>query len=143
MENRQLSRKTCCSIKLSEKVARLYCMSDIGLRIYHGSQSPVLVKFPDSRLTRQFIEILKADTSSTYTNSLILPGISGGYFSEALIFIKPRAVLLSEYCGTICSLSCACQLYSTVLRLCLFCDYRNCNSTPQVKHNFPDLFPHQ
>ena len=42
-------------------------------------------------------------------------------------------------CGTICSPSCACQLYWTVNRLCLFCDHRNCVSTPQVNHNFPDL----
>jgi len=28
---------------------------------------------------------------------------------------------------------------STVFRLCLFCDYRNCGSTQQVNHNFPDF----
>ena len=39
------------------------------------------------------------------------------------------------------SLSCACQLYSTVLRLYLRCDYRNCGSTAQANHNFPGLFP--
>jgi len=27
----------------------------------------------------------------------------------------------------------------TVLRLCLFCDYDKCGSTPQANHNFPDF----
>ena len=53
------------------------------------------------------------------------------FLTEVLIFIKPAAVyrhayvyswLLSEYYGTIVSPSSACQLYLTVLRLCLFCD---------------------
>jgi len=46
----------------------------------------------------------------------------------------------SEYRGTAGSPSCACQLYLTVLRLCSFCDYRNCGSTPQANNNFPDFF---
>jgi len=29
-------------------------------------------------------------------------------------------------------------IYLTVLRLCLYCDYRNCGSTAQANHNFPD-----
>jgi len=39
----------------------------------------------------------------------------------------------------ICSPPCACQLYLTVLGLCLFCDYQNCGSRPQANHNFPDI----
>jgi len=50
-------------------------------------------------------------------------------------------VLLSEYCGTIGSHSCAWQLYLTVLRLCLFCDYHDCGSTSQANHKFPGLLP--
>jgi len=45
----------------------------------------------------------------------------------------------SECCGTTGSSSCACQLYLTVLRLRLFCDHRNCGTTPQANHNFHDL----
>ena len=50
---------------------------------------------------------------------------------------RPRN-LLREYYDIICSPSCACQLYLTVLRLCLFCDYRDCGSIPHTNHNFPD-----
>ena len=50
-----------------------------------------------------------------------------------------QRVLLSEHYATICSPSCACQLYLTVLRLCLFRDHRNYGSTSQVSHNFPDF----
>jgi len=59
----------------------------------------------------------------------------------ALIFIKPPEVyrLLNKYFGTICNPSCACQLYLTVLRLCLFYDYHNCGNTSQANHNFADF----
>jgi len=39
----------------------------------------------------------------------------------------------------ICSPCCAWQLYLTVLSSCLFCDYRNCVSTPRANHNLPDF----
>jgi len=51
-------------------------------------------------------------------------------------------VLPSEYCGTICSPSCAYQLYLTVLGLYLFCDdHRQTTifvSSPRL-FNFPDF----
>jgi len=51
-----------------------------------------------------------------------------------------QSVLLSEYCGTIGSPSCACQLYLTVHGSCSFCHYRNCVTTgkPQFSWLFPD-----
>jgi len=51
-------------------------------------------------------------------------------------------VLLSEYYGTICSPSYTYQLYLTLLRLCLFCIYRNCSSTDR-QISFPEIFPDQ
>ena len=75
-----------------------------------------------------------------------IPRLFPVFPTEALVFIKPSQVykqayvqLLNEYCGTVCSLPCACQLYLTVLRLCLFCDYHNCGSIAEEKHNFPDF----
>ena len=41
------------------------------------------------------------------------------------------------HCCTTASPPCACQLYLTVLGLCLFCDYCNCDSTPQFHRLFP------
>jgi len=72
-------------------------------------------------------------------------GLSSSHQIPRLFQVFPRGmqtglcVLLREFCGTIGSPPCACQLYLTVLRLCLFCDYRNCGSTPQANHNFPDF----
>jgi len=52
------------------------------------------------------------------------------------------SVLLSKYRGTTGSPSCACEVehYLVVLRLCLFCDYRNSGSAAQANNNFPQLF---
>jgi len=44
--------------------------------------------------------------------------------------------ILWQYCS---SLPSACRLYLTVLKLCLFCDYRNCGTTQQANHSFPDF----
>jgi len=76
--------------------------------------------------------------SSSYF--LTFPGISNRGINKLLppeVHRYAHTVLLNEYCGTIGRASCACQLYLTILRLCLFCDYRNCGSTPQANHNFP------
>jgi len=83
-----------------------------------GDHSPVIVKFTD--FSRYFPHKYQYSLNhQRYTDRL--------------------RVLLSEYCGTICSPSCACQLYLTVLRLCLFCDYHNCGSAPQANYNFLDF----
>jgi len=47
---------------------------------------------------------------------------------------------MAKYCVTIDSPSGACQLYLTVFRFCLFCDYHNCGSSTG-KPQFPWLFP--
>ena len=38
MESGQLPRQICCAIKLSDKVAQLCCVSDIGLTLKHSPQ---------------------------------------------------------------------------------------------------------
>jgi len=80
-----------------------------------------------------------AATPQSSSNSPTFRGISLG----GINIIKPPQtslrVLLSEYCGTIGSPSYACQPYLTVLRLHLFCDYRNYTSTSQANHNFPNF----
>jgi len=61
------------------------------------------------------------------SNSSTFPGISHrgvDIYSTIRGIQTGLRVLLSEYCGSIGSPSCAFQLYLTVLlRLCLFCDY--------------------
>jgi len=53
-----------------------------------------------------------------------IPRLFQVFPTETLVFVKPPkgtqrgpCVLPSEQCGTICSPSCACQLYLTVIRL--------------------------
>jgi len=88
---------------------------------FRGGHSTVFIKFPD--FSRYFSHgYYYSQNHQTYT---LQTGL---------------CELLSEYRGTIRSQSCACQLYLTVLRLCLFHDYRNCGSKPQANQNFPDFF---
>ena len=80
-----------------------------------GSHSPALVTFPT--LLTKALTFIKLPESRAIQTCL--------------------RVLLSQYCGTNGSPSCARQL--NVLRLSLLCDYRNCGSTPQANHNFLDF----
>jgi len=88
-------------------------------------------------------------TLQVSSNYLTFPGISHRGINIHYITRGIQTglhVLLSEYCGTTGSPSCACQLYLTVLRLCLFCDYCNCITCYGQTHisptfrNFPDFY---
>jgi len=69
--------------------------------------------------------VVRLTVQPTWKNPLTsphqIPGLFQVFPTEALIFINLNyqrftdrlCVLLSEYCGTICSPSCACQLYLT------------------------------
>jgi len=82
-----------------------------------GVNSPVLVKFPDfSRYFPQRHWYLLNNQRSTDIPTWTPEWLLWHYLSP-----------------------CVCQLYLTVLRLCLFCDYHNCSSTPQANYNFPDF----
>jgi len=73
-----------------------------------------------------------------------IPRLFQAFLTKALTFIKPPQVYTDRPICTrgtrdiFMALSIA-QLYLTVLRLCLLCDYHNCDSTPQPNHNLPDF----
>jgi len=96
-------------------------------------------------VVNNFASLTSHATLQLSSNSLTFPGIS---YRSINIYWTTRGiqtglcVLPSEYCGTIGSPSCACQLYLTELQLCLFRDHLNCGSTPQANHNsltFPNF----
>jgi len=98
---------------------------------------------------RILIMWLWRDFSSVFTcfqgiqsssNSSTFPGISHrgiNSYQTTRGIQSGLPIVLSKYCGTIGSPSCACKL---MFMLCLFCDYRNCGSTSQANHSFM-LFP--
>ena len=99
---------------------------------------------PGTRFLLQITRIRVA-TLQSRSNSLTFPGIFQVFLSEALI--KPPEVYRKAYVYSwvnneaLLAVHVVCQLHLTVLRLSLFCDYRNCGSTAQANHNFPDFSP--
>jgi len=93
-----------------------------------------------SEFSQKFLRLTTLLQSSS--NSLTFLWFFEVFLTEASTFTKPPEVYRQSYVYSwvnICSPSCACQLYLTVLGFCLFCDYRNCGSTSQTSHNFPDF----
>jgi len=109
---------TVCTVS----VLWYYLMSSLKIPSVLGGHSPVII-----------------NSNSQNFPGISLRGINIYYTKPPEVYKTGLCVLPSEYCGCTGSPSCACQLYLTVLRLSLFCDYRNCSSTAQANHNVPDV----
>ena len=89
-------------------------------------------------------ETVTITTEWILSNPRQIHGLFQVFPTEALIFIKPpevyRHACVYAWVNTeALFVAHLVHVNFRVIRLCLFCDYHNCHSTPQANHNFQDF----